>query len=66
MKKVSVRFTVSTNNNVYFATSLKAAVSFCNAHDLVIQNDRTHTPSITERNTAEKCGRGVFCILDRD
>ena len=50
MKKVTVRFTVMTNNNVYWATSLKAAVSFCKANDFVINRDWYMTPSITDQN----------------
>jgi hypothetical protein len=61
--KATVRFTVMTNSNVYWATSLKAAVSFCKANDFVIDRDWNMTPSITEKNTAKKCGRGVYCIL---
>ena len=52
-----------TNNNVYWATSLKAAVSFCKANDFVIDRDWDMTPNITDQNTAKKCGRGVYCIL---
>jgi hypothetical protein len=66
MKNVTVRFTVIRNNNVYWATSLKAAVSFCKANDFVIDRDWNMHPSITEQNTAEKCGRGVYCILDKE
>lgn len=55
-----------TNNNVYWSTSLKAAVSFCKANDFVIDRDWNMTPSITEQNAAEKCGRGVYCILDKE
>ena len=65
MKKAKVRFTVMTNNNVYWATSLKSAVSFCKANDFVINRDWNMTPNITEQNTAKKCGRGVYCILDK-
>lgn len=66
MKKVEVRFTVMTNNNVYWSTSLKAAVSFCKANDFVIDRDWNMAPSIMEQNTAEKCGRGVYCIIDKE
>lgn len=66
MKNVTVRFTVMTNNNVYLSTSLKAAVSFCKANDFIIDRDWNMTPSITEQNTAEKCGRGVYCVLDKE
>jgi hypothetical protein len=65
MNKVTVRFTVMTNNNIYWATSLKSAVWFCNQNDMVIDKDLYITASITERNTAEKCGRGIYCILDK-
>ena len=66
MKNATVRFTVMTNRNVYFASSMKAAVSFCKANDFVISRDwDIETTSITERNTAVKCGRGVWCILDQ-
>jgi hypothetical protein len=64
MKNVTLRFTVYTNNNVYWATSLKAAVSYCKKHDFVIDRDWDMTPSIGEQNKAEKCGRGVYCILE--
>lgn len=65
MKKVTVRFTVMTNRNTYFASSMKSAVSFCKANDFVIHRDwDIQATSITERNTAQKCGRGVWCILD--
>ena len=66
MKKVTVRFTVSTNNNIYWATSMKAMIAFCTQHDFSIMRDDYMTPSITDQNKAEKCGRGVYCILDRD
>jgi hypothetical protein len=66
MKNVTVRFTVMTNNNIYWATSLKAAVSFCKANDFVINRDLNMTPNVTEQNIAEKCGRGVYCILDKE
>jgi hypothetical protein len=65
MKNVNVRFTVMTNNNVYFATSLKAAISFCKKNDFVIDRDwNVDSISITEQNKAEKCGRGVYWIVD--
>lgn len=65
MKNVTVRFTVMTNNNVYWATSLKAAASFCKANDFVINRDWNMTPSKTEKKAAIKCGRGVWGIPDK-
>ncbi len=66
MKKVTVRFTVMTNDNIYFATSHKAKASFCKENDFVISRDfDIKATSITEQNTAEKCGRGVYCILEK-
>lgn len=54
-----------TNNNVYWATSLKAAASFCKANDFVINRDWNMTPSKTEKKVAIKCGRGVWGIPDK-
>lgn len=62
MKKViTLRFTVMTNSNIYWATSLKAAASFCKQNDFVIERDWDMTPSISEQNKLLKCGRGVYC-----
>jgi hypothetical protein len=64
MKNVTVRFTVTTNDNIYFATSHKAKYSFCKQNDFVVDRDwDINATSITEQNTAEKCGRGIYCIL---
>ena len=63
MKKVNVRFTVTTNCNIYFATSQKAMVSFCKKYDFCIDRDwGIDAVSITQQNQAEKCGRGIYCI----
>jgi len=67
MKNVQLRFTVMTNQNVYWATSLKSAVSFCKQNDFVIKTEEWDMiPSINEQNSAKKCGRGVYCILDEN
>ena len=62
MKNVTLRFTVMTNENIYWATSLKAAVAFCKKHDFQISRDWELAPSISDKNKAEKAGRGVWCV----
>jgi hypothetical protein len=65
MKNVTIRFTVMTNSNLYFATSILTANAFCKKNDLVIDRDwDINSVSIKQQNIAEKCGRGVYCILD--
>lgn len=63
MKNIKVKFTVSTNYNFYYATSLKAAHSFCNKNNLVVLNYWFHYPTLTEKKSAVKCGRGVWVII---
>lgn len=65
MKRVQVRFTVSTNDNIYWATSEKAAQWFRKENDLVVMREDYMTPSISDQNVAEKCGRGVWVIADK-
>ena len=61
MKNLTIRFTVMNNNNIYFATSLKAAVVFCNKNRFHLNFEGEDiTPNFT------KCGPGVYCILDEN
>ena len=66
MKNVNVKFNVATNSNTYFATSLKAASSFCKKNDLVITYWYTYLPFACEKKSAVKVGRGVYCIPDNN
>ena len=64
MKNVNVKFKVATNSNTYYATSLKAAQSFCKKNDFVMTSWYTYLPMTCEKKVAQKCGRGVYCILE--
>ena len=64
MKNLKVKFKVSTNSNVYYATSIKAAASFCKKNNLVMIQDWDVNPSTTEKNAAVRCGHGVYCISE--
>lgn len=66
MKNINVKFNVATNSNTYYATSLKAAASFCKKNDLVMIQDWDVNPSTTEKNAAVRCGWGVYCIPDNN
>lgn len=64
MKNVQFKFKVTSNNNTYYATSLKAISSYCKLNDLVLTDYYHHFPIFWERKSAHKCGRGIYCILD--
>ncbi len=64
MKNVRFRFYVANNCNTYYATSFKAILSFCKKHDFVVTHWYTYLPFTEERKAAERCGRGVYCIID--
>ena len=66
MKNTKFKFTVFTNYNFYYSTSLQAAKSFCNKNNLVILNYWNHIPTLAEKKSAQKCGRGVYCIQDNN
>lgn len=66
MKNINVKFNVATNSNTYFATSLKAAASFCKKNDFVMTYWYTYLPFTSEKKAAIKCGRGVYGILDNN
>ena len=67
MRNINVKFKVATNSNTYFATSLKAAASFCRKNDLVMTHWwDTYLPSISEKKAAIKCGWGVYGIPDNN
>lgn len=64
MKKVTVRFTVNENDNIYFATSHKHKADFCEENGFTVSKDYDITrTSIGERNAAYKRGNGVWCIV---
>ena len=69
MKNVNFKFTVSTNANIYFATTLNAIVRFCKKHDFVVTKfaamDYYSYLSFTyDKKHIIKCGRGIYGIID--
>jgi hypothetical protein len=66
MKNQKLFFKVTTNRNIYYATSLKKAERFCKKNDFVIINYWNASPTLAEKKSAKKCGWGVYCILDNN
>ena len=66
MRNVTLKFTVSNNENSYFATSLKTAVNFCKKNDLCLW-DETQVDKIeeNEKDFIQKIDRGIY-FLDTD
>lgn len=66
MKNQKLFFKVTTNSNVYYATSLNVAERFCKKNDFIIINYWNTSPTLAEKKAAIKCGWGVYCILDNN
>lgn len=66
MRNINVKFKVATNSNTYFATSIKTMASFCKKHDFVVTYWYSYLPSISEKKSAVKVGRGVYGIPDNN
>ncbi|MEM3714426.1 MAG: hypothetical protein QXF82_05700 [Nitrososphaeria archaeon] len=66
MKNLKWKFYVTTNNNTYYATSLKAIASFCRKNDFVLSDYYTYLPLICEKKQMSKCGWGVWGIPDNN
>ena len=57
-----IKFTVATNSNSYFASSLKSAITFCTKHDFVLWRDTSIslTKKELEAEGIEKVDRGIW------
>ena len=66
MKNVKIKFRVTTNYNTYYATSLTAALNFCNKNDFFILYFYGHIPTTEEKKVAKRCGWGVWGIIDNN
>lgn len=53
-----LQFTVSMNDNVYFATSKKTCLAFCKKHNLVLWNEEEVNVRYPEDLT--KVERGIY------
>ena len=63
MRNVTLKFTVSNNENTYFATSLHTAVNFCKKNDLCLWNEiQVEKISENEKDFIEKIDRGIYFL----
>ena len=63
MKNVTLRFTVSNNENIYFATSLYTAVNFCKKNDLCLWDEiQIDKISENEKCFIQKIERGIYFL----
>lgn len=66
MKNLNWKFKVATNDNTYYATSLKAINCFCRKNDFVLTEYYTYLPFTCEKRLMVRCGWGVYCIPDNN
>lgn len=64
MKILNWKFKVATNDNTYYATSLKAINCFCRKNDFVLTEFYTYLPLTCEKKQMVKCGWGVYGITE--
>ena len=66
MRNVKFKFYVTTNDNTYYATSLKAINCFLRKNGLVITLFYPYLPLQCEKKQMQRCGWGVYGILDNN
>jgi hypothetical protein len=66
MKNLNWKFKVATNDNTYYATSLKAINHFLRENDFVLTEYYPYIPLTCEKKIMQKCGWGVWGISDTE